>query len=180
MVYLYGCPGIMALLTFALFQVIQCAPAISPLPIHPIYSLPPLQPSSFNASDNGNCASPAKFPTWTSNDWVIEDCYIAVQQLFLREVHNHPDVSYQFVAKGVVPTKSPLDSQRTPRKYIFSRLIRHLIRWFFQRRWTRGLNLDRNMCPNDHDAGVVQSRAIAHGHKIQQGPNGRKQLPEYL
>ena len=170
----------MALLTFALFQVVQCAPAISLLPTHPIYSLPPLQPSSFNASGNGNCASPAKFPSWTSSDWVVEDCYIAVQQLFLREVYNRPDVSYQFVAKGVVPTRSPLESQRTPRKYIFSRSTRHLIRCFGQRRCTRGLNLDRNMCPDDYDAGMVPSRAIAHEHKIQQGRNRRKQLSGYL
>lgn len=120
MLYLHACPRIMALFTSTLFQVILCAPATSLLPMHPIYSLPPLQPSSLNASDNGKCASTAQFPTWTSRDWVVEDCYVAVHDLFIREVHNRPDVSYQFVAKGLVPPRSPLDSQRTPRKYIFS------------------------------------------------------------
>ncbi|KAF6238627.1 hypothetical protein HO173_003133 [Letharia columbiana] len=117
---LHSYPSIAALLSSMLFQVIQCAPATSPLPSQPIYSLPPLRPSlPLNASDNGNCASTTKYPSWNSNDWVIEDCYIAVQQLYFREVLEHPDVAYEFVALGVSPTRSSLDSQRTPRKYIF-------------------------------------------------------------
>ncbi|KAM0802897.1 hypothetical protein BDR22DRAFT_887231 [Usnea florida] len=118
---------------------------MSLLPTHPIYSLPPLQPSSLNASDNGNCASPAKFPTWTSSDWIVEDCYIAVQQLFLREVYNRPDVSYQFVAKGVVPTRSPLESQRTPRKYVFRTCVLTImmLEWFHPGQLPMGIKYNR-------------------------------------
>ena len=127
MLSLHSHPSIPVLLSSIIFQVIHCAPATSPLPSHPIYSLPPLHPSlPLNASTNGNCADPAKYPSWNSNDWVIEDCYAAVQQLYLKEVLAHPGVMYRFVAPGVSPTTSPLDSQRTPRKYIVSKLIRLL------------------------------------------------------
>lgn len=92
----------------------------------PVQSIPSNPSSPLNASDNGNCASTAKYPTWNSTDWVSEDCYIAVQQLFFREVLDHPVVPYEFVALGVASMRFPLDSQRTPRKYIFSKLIRPL------------------------------------------------------
>ena len=116
--------SIAALLSFILFRVIRCAPATSPLPSYPIYSLPPLRPSlSLNASSNGNCASTGKYPSWNSNDWVIEDCYTVVQQLYVKEVLDHPEVPYEFVARGVTPTRFPLDSERTPRKYTVRKLI---------------------------------------------------------
>lgn len=128
MLFLHNCPSIAALLSSILIQAIQSAPATTSLPTHPIYSLPPLQPSlPLNASSNGNCASTAKYPNWNSNDWVIEDCFSAVQQVYLKEVLTHPDEAYEFVALGVPPTRVPLDSQRTPRKYIVSKLGHRLI-----------------------------------------------------
>ena len=36
--------------------------------------------------------------------------------------------------------------------------------------------LNRNLCPNDHDAELVPTRATAGGHEIQQGPDGREYL----
>ena len=124
MLSLHSWPSIAALLSSTLFQVIQCAPAITPLPSHPIYSLPPLDPPKpLNASSNGNCASTAKYPSWSSNDWVVEDCYTAVQQLYFKEILSHPDVAYEFVAPGISPTRFPLDSERTPRKYTVREFI---------------------------------------------------------
>ncbi len=123
MLCLHRCPSIAALLSFVLFHVIHCAPATSPLPSRPIYSLPPLQPSlPLNASSNGNCASTAKYPSWSSDDWVVEDCYTAVQQLYLKEVFGHPEVAHEFVARGLSPTRFPLGSERTPRKYVVRKL----------------------------------------------------------
>ncbi|CAD6583281.1 MAG: hypothetical protein ASARMPREDX12_001219 [Alectoria sarmentosa] len=147
MLSLLSCPSIAALLSSIIFQFIQCAPATSPFPSHPIYSLPPFQPSlPLNASGNGNCASTTRYPDWYSNGWITEDCYTAVQQLYLKEVLTHPDEEYEFVTLGVSPTRPQLESQRTPRK---------------------------NLCPNNHDAELVPTWATAGGHKIQQGPDGR-------
>lgn len=129
MLSLRSCPSIAALLSAILFQVIQCAPATSPLPSRPIYSLPPIQPSlplNTSGNDNGNCASTIRYPNWYSNDWVIEDCYAAVQQLYLKEMRTHPGIEYEFVTLGVSPTRPKLESQRTPRKYVVSKLIRCL------------------------------------------------------
>lgn len=169
MLFLRSWPSIAALISSIIFRVIQCAPATTPLPMHPIYSLPPLQPSlPLNASsngngNNGNCASVAKYPNWSSNDWVIEDCFAAVQQVYLKEVRTHPDEAYEFVAPGVSPTRSPPDSQRTPRKYIVSELARRLTCCW---RLRKTLMVYRKLCPNNHAAGLVPARAIARGHKI--------------
>lgn len=124
MLFLQSCPSIAALLLSIFFQCIQCAPATSPLPSRPIYSLPPLDPAEpLNASSNGNCAETARYPSWNAKDWVVEDCYTAVQQLYFMEVLSHPDVPYEFIAPGVSPTRSPLESVKTPRKYIVRKLI---------------------------------------------------------
>lgn len=42
------------------------------------------------------------------------------------------------------------------------------------------LILDRELCLDDYDAGLVPARATADGHKIQQGANGRQHLSRYL
>lgn len=99
----------------------QSLPTSTPLPEHPIYSLPPLQPTTTlngSSESNGNCASQAKYPSWSSSDWVIEDCYAAVQQLYLQEVVARPNVEYEFSASWLSPKQFALDSVRTPRKYI--------------------------------------------------------------
>lgn len=178
----YLCSSIAALLSSTLIQVIGCAPAISPLPSRPIYSLPPLQPSiPLNASSNGNCASTARYPSWTSNDWVIEDCYTAVQQLYFKEFLVHPDVAYEFVAPGVSPTKPPQISQRTPRKYIFSKSIsRFGMLSLLILEVEKGLKFGRKLCPNDYDAGLVPCRPTTGGCQIQQGADGREHLSRYL
>ncbi|CAD6593272.1 MAG: hypothetical protein ASARMPRED_007228 [Alectoria sarmentosa] len=133
MLSLLSCPSIAALLSSILFQVIQCAPAKSPFPSHPIYSLPPFQPSlPLNASGNGNCASTTRYPDWYSNGWVIEDCYTAVQQLYLKEMLTHPDEEYEFVTLGWSPTRPQLESQRTPRKYVVGTCVLTImmLNWF--------------------------------------------------
>lgn len=125
MLSLFGCPSIVTLLSSILFQVIQCAPAATLLPSRPIYSLPPLQPSlPLNDSSNGYCASTARYPSWISDDWIVEDCFVAVQKLYFEEFLVHPDVAYEFLARGVSPTGFPRGSERTPRKYIVSKSIR--------------------------------------------------------
>lgn len=176
-----GSHSIATLLSSILCQGTQCAPATTPLPSRPIYSLPPLQPSlPLNASDNGNCASTAKYPSWTSNDWVIEDCYAAVQQLYLKEFLAHPDVAYNFVAPGVSPKGSLVDSQRTPRKYVIGKLIHRLRRCFWLSEAKEGLTLSRKLCHNDHDARLVPSRAAAGGYEIQHCADGREHLSRHL
>ena len=117
--------SLLALLSPLLLHITQCLPAPRQLPNHLIYSLPPrdsITPLN-GSSSNGNCASPVKFPSWSSSDWVIEDCYTAVQQLYVREVLAHPNTEREFLALGVRPTKFPLEQQRTPRKYIVRRFI---------------------------------------------------------
>ncbi len=54
---------------------------------------------------------------------MIEDCYSAVHQLYVREVLARPVVEYEFLARGVSPTMQPLESVRTPRKYIVRKWI---------------------------------------------------------
>lgn len=109
---------LLAILSTILIQYTHCLPTTHLLPEHPIYSLPPLQPNTtLNASSNGNCASRAKYPSWSSPDWVVEDCYTARQQLYVREVLAQPNIAYEFLAQGLSPRQHPL-GQRTPRKYI--------------------------------------------------------------
>ena len=112
--------------TLLLIQSTTSLPATSPLPGHPIYALPPLDPLVppllNGSSSNGNCASKSKYPSWTSADWVVEDCYRVVQQLYVKEVYAHPKVVYEFLAQGLSPRQYPL-AQRTPRKYIFRKWI---------------------------------------------------------
>lgn len=109
---------LLTILSIILIQHIHCLPTTHLLPGHPIYSLPPLLPNKpLNASSNGNCASKARYPSWSSPDWVVEDCYTARQQLYVREVLAQPKIAYEFLAQGLSPRQHP-QGQRTPRKYI--------------------------------------------------------------
>jgi len=78
-----------------------------------------LPEASISGSDVGNCASSTKFLSWRTKDWLIEDCYAAVHNLYLTEVLTHPDQPYEFVARGASATKPKLTVQQTPRKYVF-------------------------------------------------------------
>ena len=79
-------------------------------------NLPPL--ANLSNSDKGNCASAYRYSNWKAKEWTIEDCYSAVQQLFIMEVLTHPDEPFEFVDKGASATKPKLTSQRTPKKYV--------------------------------------------------------------
>lgn len=114
---LFSAPVPLTILSTLLFQPTHTLPTST----HPIHALPPLDLTPpLNASDfsNGNCASSTKYPSWSSPDWVIEDCYTAVQHVYLEEVLSHPNIAYEFLGKGASPKRPPPDSQRTPRKYV--------------------------------------------------------------
>lgn len=145
-------PTLLAILSIILINHTRCLPTTNLLPVHAIYSLPPLQPNTpLNASSNGNCASRARYPSWSSPDWVVEDCYTARQQLYVREVLAQPNIAYEFLAQGLSPRQHPL-GQRTPRKYIvgeWSILAGDVTLMF---RAEVELISYRNLCADDHDA----------------------------
>ena len=78
--------------------------------------------ADLNGSNNGNCASSSKYKSWRTEKWNIEDCYSAVQKLYIEEVLTHPDEQFEFVDKWASSTKPELTLQRSPRKYIVSKL----------------------------------------------------------
>ncbi|MCJ1460294.1 hypothetical protein MMC28_010673 [Mycoblastus sanguinarius] len=109
-----------------LIEIAICAPA-NPVDSIAISSsnagnnllLNPVPSASLNVSgaSNGNCASAPKFSTWQAPGWNTEDCYSAVQQMYLKEVYTHPDADYEFVAQGASSTRPDLPVEKTPRKY---------------------------------------------------------------
>ena len=175
---------LLALLSTLLIHLTVSLPT-SDLPTHPIYSLPPMHPTAplnGSSSSNGNCASTAKYPSWTSPDWVIEDCYSAVHQLYVREVLARPNTAYEFVAQGVSPRKAPLEALRTPRKYVVRKWS--AAGWrktFAQGLWiAQKLMRCRIMCADDHDAGMVPPGTAPRGCTVQQGRHGREHLSGHL
>ena len=80
--------------------------------------LPPLANLSYG--NKGNCASANKYSSWKAQDWIIEDCFGAVHQLYLSEVFTHPSELFEFTAQGAAATRPDLKMQRTPRKYVNS------------------------------------------------------------
>ena len=84
--------------------------------------LPPANVSASGGS-NGNCASSYKYPTWTAPGWNVQDCWSAVQQVYLEEVWSKKEEPCEFVGKGASATKPQLCTVRTPRKYIKSEVV---------------------------------------------------------
>ncbi|KAL9130253.1 MAG: hypothetical protein Q9217_001503 [Psora testacea] len=63
---------------------------------------------------NSNCVDS---PRWNAPGWSVEDCYSAVQQLFLQDVHNKPGNTYEFLPSRTSPPQTPFPIVYTPRKY---------------------------------------------------------------
>ena len=81
--------------------------------------LPPIV--NLTHGNKGNCASANKYSSWKAQDWIIEDCYSAVYQLYMSEVFTHPNEQFEFTARGAAATKPNLKTQKTPRKYVNSK-----------------------------------------------------------
>ena len=119
-----------ALVSYLLIRTAISAPGTPPINSQPSLDLDDisqnfnlsvtnLEPvANLSGSSNGKCASSLKFPTWTAKDWNIEDCYSAVQKVYLEEVLTHPDKQFEFVARGASAIMPKLTAQRTPRKYV--------------------------------------------------------------
>ena len=121
------------LLWFFLFHLSACAPSTPTLPTTgPDYASPnlafPPSPSAAtnltasNGVSNGDCAAPKDWPAWFAPNWLVEDCYAALQQFYMRETMTHKNQRFEFLAQGASQTLTNLPSQRTPRKYIVSML----------------------------------------------------------
>ena len=86
-------------------------------------SLPSTNLTSTNGASNGRCAYRNTFPAWYATNWLIEDCYAAVQQLYLRETMLHPNQEYEFLQQGFSPHDPQFPAQKTPRKYTVGKLL---------------------------------------------------------
>ena len=117
---MYDANGILSLLS--LIQLVRGIPTI-PITQPPSFIIPPPSTEALNVTaGNGNCASSYQYPSWGASDWVIEDCYSALNQLYIDEVLPHPDNRYEFIARGAQATRPKLTVQRTPRKYVVGKL----------------------------------------------------------
>ena len=83
-------------------------------------ALPLPSPNLTSAASNGRCASRAKFPSWYASNWIVEDCYAALQQLYLKETMLHPNQEYEFLQPGASRKDLNIPFQITPRKYVVS------------------------------------------------------------
>lgn len=73
--------------------------------------------TSSSPASNGRCAPRANFPTWYARNWIVEDCYAALQQLYIQETMLHPNQEYEFLQPGASRKDPKIPSQGTPRKY---------------------------------------------------------------
>ena len=173
-----------------LIEIAICAPA-NPVDSIAISSsnagnnllLNPVPSASLNVSgaSNGNCASAPKFSTWQAPGWNTEDCYSAVQQMYLKEVYTHPDADYEFVAQGASSTRPDLPVEKTPRKYTVSRFNSHSPRQQRVLLVTRKLIFPRNMYSDCNDASRNAGHLSAWRNVRSQLPqHGREHLPENI
>lgn len=59
-------------------------------------------------------------PGWQAPDFLAEDCFVAIQRVYIEKVLQKPNELYEFYARGSYPTtKKP--SVRTPVKYTVGR-----------------------------------------------------------
>lgn len=114
------------LIWFFLFHVSACAPSTPTLlttePNYASLNLAATNLTASNGASNGNCAAPKDWPTWFAPNWLVEDCYAALQQLYTRETMTHKNQRFEFLAQGASQTLTKLPTQRTPRKYTVSML----------------------------------------------------------
>ena len=58
---------------------------------------------------------------WQAYAFLVEDCYAAIQRVYIERMLNHPDEAYEFVAPGA-PRRSKKPGIRTPAQYTVSEL----------------------------------------------------------
>lgn len=69
-----------------------------------------------NLTANLRCTTSESYQEWTSDYFLIEDCFATVHQVYIDYVITGPDVLYEFHALGRTPkTKNPWI--RTPAKW---------------------------------------------------------------
>ncbi|KAK0510754.1 hypothetical protein JMJ35_007186 [Cladonia borealis] len=129
-------------------------------------------------ASNGRCASRASFPSWYAPNWLVEDCYAALQQLYIQETMLHPNQEYEFLQPGASRKDLDIPWQKTPRKYVVNTctLTIMLLSWFgpgtlpspispsspvwrassdtstYQKIWAKGRLLE-NTCPEGAGSG---------------------------
>lgn len=126
------------LLWFALLHLSACEPS-TPTPLNgptldsstaSILEASPFAPATTNltasnGASNSNCAAPQNWPSWYSPNWLVEDCYAALQRLYMQETMAHKTQRFEFLAPGASQTLTKLPTQKTPRKYIVSTQFLH-------------------------------------------------------
>jgi len=55
---------------------------------------------------------------WTIAGWIWEDCYAAVQQLYISDVMAKSATKYEFLDRGSVPSQVELPRMVVPRRWI--------------------------------------------------------------
>ena len=102
---------------------LNAAPSsLTPSPLTPHL---PLSPTNLTAASNGNCANPTRYPKWYAANWLVEDCYAALQQLYMKETVIYKNQRFEFFAQGASPDQPILPVQKTPRKYVVSMSSHH-------------------------------------------------------
>lgn len=72
--------------------------------------------SSPNLTATNRCSSS---PDWQAYAFLVEDCFTAIQRVYIERVLQRPDEMYEFVAEGTYPeTRNPW--VRTPFEYTVS------------------------------------------------------------
>ena len=100
------------MLLFALFLSLALT-AASPLNLSYFESFAP------NLTAISRCTPSDTYRKWTSNYFLVEDCFAAVNQVFIDYVARGPDIPYEFHALGWTHvTKNPWI--RTPAKWTVS------------------------------------------------------------
>ena len=76
-----------------------------------------LPPSQNLTTNTDNCVDSTR---WTAPGWRIDDCYSAVQQLYLRDVYNKPGDIYEFLPSRSLRPHTDYPVTYTPRTYTVS------------------------------------------------------------
>ena len=65
---------------------------------------------------DGHCETAG---SWQAYAFLVEDCYAAIQQMYIQDVMRHPDEMYEFTGRGIRP-KTIYTRIETPATYTVS------------------------------------------------------------